>query len=407
MKAHLYRWAIVGMGLAVVAVAAQAGENAPTSAQVKVDVQAGNPDGKPEVRMWVNGKEVQAGTPIRLGEGAGAWVSIQEPDDADRPGRKDRAVLGISVGPLDDRIAKKADVKAGAVVLEVLPGTPAEATGLKADDVVTSVDGKPVESPQHLVEMVGNRRPGDQVRLGWSRGGEHMEKTVTLARREGDKERGAAPPGEDRAKKDRPRDREARPEGFLGVGVMGLTDETREIAGTDRGALIRNLTDDSPAAKAGLQAGDVITRMDDTEIEGPGQVADLVRGYKPGDRIHVVYYRMGKRHEAEATLGERPGSGEREEGRPIFDVPFEGMPDANTLREYLKELQPRIQEWAKRFYEQQGQPRPGAPDMRRDMPEPGRPPYDVGKDMGRILDRLERLERRLNEIEKRLDRGER
>ncbi len=447
MKAHLYRWAIVGLGLAVLAVAAQAGASATASGKVKVDVQAENSgrapqvrilvngkevesgevvpldavgevqietdaDGacvrgeKPEVRMWINGKEVQPGMPIALGEGAGGWVSIQEPGDPDRPGRKGGAVLGISVGPLDDRIAEKADVKTGAVVLEVLPGTPAEATGLRPGDVVTSVDDKPVESPQHIVEMIGNRRAGDEVRLGWSRGGERMEKTVTLARREGGMERRAFPPGEDRAKRDRRPLPEARHEGFLGVGLQGLTDQTREIAGTDKGALIANLTDDSPAAKAGLQAGDVITRIGDTEIEGPGQLADLIRGRKPGDRIHVVYFRMGKRHEAEVTLGERPGSAEGGEGGSTLD-PYKDVFDSDALREYLKELQPRIQEWAKRFQEWQGQPRPGAPDTRRDMPEPGRPSYDVGKDMGRILERLERLEQRLNEIEKRLDRGER
>ena len=334
-------------------------------------------------------------------------------------GGKDRGVLGVMIAHLDDETARKADVKAGAVVQGTVPGSAARKAGLREGDVITSVDGKRVESPRGLADYMADRRPGDRLRLEWSRDGRRMRETVILGRGEEGPRPGTVHPKqrtEQRPKEPRPAKDQPGGEAFLGVMAAPLTDEVRDIAGTDKGVLINSLADGSPAAKGGLQPGDVIVRIDDRQVHSPGELVDAVGRHKPGDRVHVVYYRMGKRRETQVTLGRRPREGKlKKEAMPFFDLPGDLFGDMPQLREYLEELRPNLEEWAKRWREQQGKPHPQAPAPKLrpgtrpdfEKPKPERQPYDVGKDMGRILERLERIERRLDEMERRLQRRDR
>lgn len=70
------------------------------------------------------------------------------------------AQLGVAVGP-----ASSAD---GAAVVEVLPGEPAQAAGLTAGDLITSLGGTAVDSPNTLVTLIDRDRPGQSVTVGWT-----------------------------------------------------------------------------------------------------------------------------------------------------------------------------------------------------------------------------------------------
>jgi len=398
--------------------------------RVRVEARAEKPGEQPKVRMWVNGKEVEPGKNVGAGEEAQVRVySFTRPGrkDDDRPDKphiarrtdKERGVLGVMIAPLDDATAERADVKAGAVVQGTTPGSVAEKAGLEEGDVITRADGKRIESPQQLAEYIGDRRPGDRVRIEWSRDGRRMSEDVILGRYEGSRIEAVEREAEGREEKEAPPEKDEPQEGFLGIMISPLTDDIREFAGTDRGVLINSLTDESPAAKAGLQAGDVITHVDDREVGEPGDLVEAMRERKAGDRVHVVYFRKGERREARVRLGERPGEGpRRKEGMPLFDLPGDLFGNMPELRKYFEQLRPDLEEWAKRFREQQGPLRPHgpgpapqfprpAPAPKIARPKPEREPYDVGKDIGRILERLERIERRLDEMEKRLGRRER
>ena len=425
MRLKWARWTLVALAASLVAAAAQAGEKSEMHrAETRVEIRAQKPGEEPKIRMWINGKEVEPGEDVKLGDKGQVRLHAfarpgrkddegPEPPRAARRTDEDRAVLGVMIAPLDDASAERADVKAGTVVQGTTPGSAAEKAGLKEGDVITRADGKKIESPQQLAEYIGDRRPGDRLRLEWSRDGRRMSEDVVLGRSEGvERER------EGRAEKEAPPRKDEPQEGFLGVMVSPLTDDFREFAGTDRGVLINSLTDESPAAKAGLQPGDVITHVDDRKVEEPGDLVEAIRERKAGDRVHIVYFRKGERREARVRLGERPGEGpRRKEGMPLFDLPGDLFGNMPQLREYLEKLQPDLEEWAKRFGEQQGKPPfavPPAPKFPRPAPAPKQPepktergPYDVGKDMGRILERLERIERRLDEMEKRLQRQQR
>ncbi|WP_371785194.1 S1C family serine protease [Streptosporangium subroseum] len=87
---------------------------------------------------------------------------------------------------------------------------------------------------------------------------------------------------------------------FLGVSVTDAT-------GDAGGALIAQVTDNSPASKAGLKQGDLITKINDTAVEDGNTVVGAVRGFKPGEKVAVSYVRDGQPHTVTVTLAEMAG----------------------------------------------------------------------------------------------------
>jgi len=84
----------------------------------------------------------------------------------------------------------------------------------------------------------------------------------------------------------------------LGVSVPQDTTST----GTDQGAEIGDVVPGSAAADAGLQNGDVITKIDDHVITGSDSLIATVRSYRPGDQVSVTWTRNGEEHTADLTL---------------------------------------------------------------------------------------------------------
>jgi len=336
------------------------------------------PEAQPQVRIFVNGQEVPPGEPVQAAAGA---VQISVAAEAGEGQRG--AYLGARIGPGDG----------GVAVMDVFDDSPAAKAGLKAGDVITALDGEDVRDPGALVDQLHQCQPGDRVRLRVRRGDERLVLRVRLGAAEPQPaEREERPPREKPEGEKRP----AGGEAILGVMVAPLNDDVRELAGTDEGVLIDSVMDDSPAAKAGLQPGDVITAVGGERVAGPPELLDRIRKCKPGDAVAVTYHRMGKRREAVVRLGERPAGPQWAPGKPPwFEFP-EGLGEkVPELREQLERMRPQIEEWAKRWQERGLGPEAEV-----------RPPYDLGKDIGRLTERLDRIEGRLEEMERRLDRLE-
>ncbi|MGZ5248266.1 MAG: PDZ domain-containing protein, partial [Flavitalea sp.] len=82
--------------------------------------------------------------------------------------------------------------------------------------------------------------------------------------------------------------------------MLGVSTETR-----DGSVIINEISENSAAAKAGLQKGDVITKVDDIKIESSQGLVDAIGKYKPEEKVTVTYKRNGKENKATATLGKR------------------------------------------------------------------------------------------------------
>ncbi|HVZ56677.1 MAG TPA: PDZ domain-containing protein [Chitinophagaceae bacterium] len=70
----------------------------------------------------------------------------------------------------------------------------------------------------------------------------------------------------------------------------------------DQGVLIREVTQESAAEKAGLKVGDIITKVDNTQIASPDDLTKAIRDHKPGDKVSITYLRDNKEQQASAEL---------------------------------------------------------------------------------------------------------
>ncbi len=86
----------------------------------------------------------------------------------------------------------------------------------------------------------------------------------------------------------------------IGVSVGAV--EGDGAAAAQQGALIREVTAGSAADSAGLQAGDVVTEVDDTRVTGPDSLVATIRSYRPGDTVTLTWVRNGEEQTAELTL---------------------------------------------------------------------------------------------------------
>ncbi|MFN2507075.1 MAG: S1C family serine protease [Acidimicrobiales bacterium] len=98
-----------------------------------------------------------------------------------------KAFLGVSSYTVNEQVRQGfgLQVSEGALILEVTPGTPAEAAGLRRGDVVVALDGEKVTSSEELSSAIRKHKPADRVDVRWRRGAEERSETVTLAQTTG------------------------------------------------------------------------------------------------------------------------------------------------------------------------------------------------------------------------------
>ena len=94
--------------------------------------------------------------------------------------------------------------------------------------------------------------------------------------------------------------------GFLGVQIQDLSDQLSDHfkVKDGNGVLVSEVVEDSPAEKAGLKTGDIITKVDGDEIEDASDLTTTIRSYDPETKVSVSIVRDGKKKKLNAKLGE-------------------------------------------------------------------------------------------------------
>ena len=94
--------------------------------------------------------------------------------------------------------------------------------------------------------------------------------------------------------------------GRIGVGIQNVTRELAESLGLGKaqGAVVGNVEEGSPAAKGGLEVGDVILKIDGRPVEGSADLSRTIRGLKPGTRVNLNVWRAGKPRDVTIAVGE-------------------------------------------------------------------------------------------------------
>ena len=93
--------------------------------------------------------------------------------------------------------------------------------------------------------------------------------------------------------------------GALGVQITSLSPEAKEFYGMTHGALVSSVTANSPAERAGIQTGDLITEIDGEQIKDSGHLVSKIAIRQPGDKIRVTRFRKGKTETLSLVLGDR------------------------------------------------------------------------------------------------------
>jgi serine protease Do len=199
-------------------------------------------------------------------------------------GRVIRGRIGVNIAPVTKEVAESIGLgkPGGALVQSVESGGPAEKAGLEAGDIITRVDGKPVDKSVDLPRMIGSIKPGTRATLQVFRRGSNRDLIVTVGEFEADK----TPTR--RASSEAPATPGAKT--ALGVTASDLTEAQRRDLKIKSGG-VRVDAVEGAAARAGLREGDVIVTMDNVEITDAKQFAALVAKADKSKPISVLVRR--------------------------------------------------------------------------------------------------------------------
>ena len=174
-------------------------------------------------------------------------------------GRVTRGSIGITYnGNPDPELIRAFGLEHGVVVLDLIPGGPAEEAGFQVSDVITAIDGQPVTGGEVLLRLVAGQEVGDTVPIAVYRAGEELVLNVTIA------DRSVLIRGQTANLIPRGRDEDDETAATsLGIRVQEITPQARSLPGGRnlRGVMIASVESDSGAAEAGLARGMVISRI--------------------------------------------------------------------------------------------------------------------------------------------------
>jgi serine protease Do len=217
-----------------------------------------------------------------------------------RPG----SYLGVHLSDIDSEGAKalKLDEARGVEVKRVEEGSPADQAGIKAGDVLLTYNGENILGAQQLGRLVAETPQGRKIKIEYWRDGKTHSTAVTTGAPT------AAPfdlppnfvgfPVPDMrnfAMPDVPNPLLVWRNSWIGVECEPIDSQLAEYFGVKRGVLVRSVAKNSPAGRAGIKAGDVLTAIDERTVATPRDLSSYMRGqHQSGKPILIALVRDHK-----------------------------------------------------------------------------------------------------------------
>jgi serine protease Do len=215
-------------------------------------------------------------------------------DELRRSGNVTRGWLGVQIQSLNEDAALALGLpdESGAIVAEVIDGSPAQKAGVRQGDVVLKMNGTPIKDNRDLSRKVAGLGVGQSAAFVVWRDNRQQTVNVTIAKR----------PGEDRVANTRPglggKSKDAAPSGeakvaALGMGLTTITQSVRsefDLEATAKGVLITDVDPDSDAAERGLRPGDRIIAVAGSEVRAVTDVNAAVAAAKAAKRPSVLLF---------------------------------------------------------------------------------------------------------------------
>lgn len=227
--------------------------------QIDAAVNRGNSGGP---TFDLSGKVVGVNTAIFSPSGGNVGIAFAVPasvasevvaellDD----GSVQRGWLGVRIQPVTDEIAEALglDGTDGAIVADPEEGAPAAEAGIRAGDVIIAVDGQTIDGPRDLSRAIADFEPGSEVTISIERNGSSQDINVLLGELPTLDQMAGTP--------DQTPDVERSPTALADLGLTLVPSDDGS------GVLITDVEPDSPAFQAGIRPGDVISEINNAEV---------------------------------------------------------------------------------------------------------------------------------------------
>lgn len=223
---------------------------------------------------------------VASGQGIGFAIPInmakEELVQLKEKGRVTRGWLGVQIQQWEPGMAEKfgLEEERGVLVGAVIPGEPADKAGIQKGDVILEVEGHKIKDTKDLLNTVARLQPGRKVKVVVWRDGREKVFVVELGERpaEGEVSLETRPGKEDK----------------IGLTVQDVTEEIADRLGLERpeGVLISSVKPGSPAAKAGLQRGDVIHEIEHQAVKSVRDYGRILS--KTGKDSVLMWIQRGK-----------------------------------------------------------------------------------------------------------------
>lgn len=197
-------------------------------------------------------------------------------------GRVSRGWLGVLIQPVDRELAESfgLDKPAGALVSQVMDGSPAEKAGFQVGDVVVEFNGREIGQSGQLPQVVGLLAPGTRAEAVVMRDGKRKTLKVTV--------------------EELPEDLAGQPAlspkapgaATLGLRVEALSGEQLADLGLEHGVQVMEVAE-GPAASAGIRRGDVLVSLNNRPLKDPKTLSSLVADLPEGAVVPVLLHRDG------------------------------------------------------------------------------------------------------------------
>lgn len=218
--------------------------------------------------------------------------------DLIKSGKVRRGYIGVQIRVVDATFAKAMgfDKPTGVLVDQVVEGGAGESAGVKAGDVILTVDGKEVNSPNQLQTLVAAKYPGESVALKIYRDGKTIEKKVVLKAREDEEDTIVSAKD---SKKEPPATKESAATKKLklenlGIVLRNIDGKVKKDYDVENGVLVESVEPFGEAAKRALRQNDVVLSVGDQPISSVSQFEEILKKKKPGDAILMRVKREDK-----------------------------------------------------------------------------------------------------------------
>jgi membrane-associated protease RseP (regulator of RpoE activity) len=210
-----------------------------------------------------------------------------------------------------------AEAGRGVRVIEVVPGHAAAQAGLEKGDLITQIDQQPIRTIDDMSRALEGKPSGAKLAISVVRAGAARQFDVLLGRRENAPGEAPQPPANASPFAPSPAQRLR-----LGVRTLPVTEPVRRLNNLPaaRGAHVISVVVGSPAEKAGIPLGAVVTAVNNTPVNTPEELAAAIAG-TPAGEVELAYVHRARRARAKVSLAPGEGPSPQVRARPPIELP--------------------------------------------------------------------------------------